>query len=302
MPLSVLFQSGTIEAMAAQLEADSVEHAAFNPVVALKPSGEAAPFFCIHPAGGNVLGFLHLARCFPDKHPFYAIQAKGIDGIEEPNQSIEDMAAYYLKAIKETQPEGPYHIGGYSLGGHIAFELARQLVNNGDSVNNLIILDVTGGPIQAEGWNTEIDSTEFLVYLISQVELHYEIPLDIGVNDLKPHSKEEQFDVLLNRMKDRKLLPVAATREQGMGLLKVYESNMRAMFQYDHSKYHGELTVMATNELIEKSQDEDSLGWGSYVSNPVRVLKLSGEHFSILKPPHVQQLAEKIGDLLRVKS
>ena len=297
IPLSLLFDAGTIEAMAVQL-LKIREETEFDPIVTLKSSGDGLPFFCIHPAGGNVLGLMHLARVFPEKHPFYGIQARGIEGTEEPFESIEEMASYYLAAIKKIQPDGPYHIGGYSLGAHIAFELGCQMRQNGETVGNLIILDVTGGKMELEGWHEDIDPTDFLVYLASQVEMHYEIPLGIVRKDLEHLPKNDQFEVLIYRMKQRGLLPESSTLAHGLGLLKVYESNMRAMLAYQPGVYDGPVTIFATDELRSKSAEDSSLGWCCQTTCSAIVYEIQGDHFSMLKPPHVQELAHKIESLL----
>src|SRR5207237_6398881 len=73
--------------------------------------------------------------------PVYGLQARGLDASEEPQNRVEDMAATYLEAVRAVQPEGPYAIAGYSLGGLIAFEMARTLAAQGDEVEWLGLID-----------------------------------------------------------------------------------------------------------------------------------------------------------------
>src|SRR6184192_2475708 len=103
--------------------------------------GQRQPFFCVHAAGGNVLEYRDLARLLGPDQPFYGLQAKGLDGKSEPHTTIKEMASYYIREMREVQPEGPYMIGGRSSGGTIAFEMACQLDAQGQKVALLALLD-----------------------------------------------------------------------------------------------------------------------------------------------------------------
>ena len=99
------------------------------------------PFFCVHAVGGNVLEYHDLARHLGSDQPFYGLQSRGLDGTQSPHTRIPEMAAHYVKEIREFQPRAPYLIGGRSLGGIIAFEMACQLRSQGQEVGLLALLD-----------------------------------------------------------------------------------------------------------------------------------------------------------------
>ena len=107
----------------------------------LQPRGTKRPFFCIHPLAGVVFPYYELAFALGKEQPFYGLQSLGIAGKERPLSTIEEMAARYIKAIKVVQPEGPYALGGWSLGALIAFEMVQQLQQTGQSVGLLVSLD-----------------------------------------------------------------------------------------------------------------------------------------------------------------
>ena len=140
LPLATLFQAPTISALAEVMRAESWP-AAWSSVVVIQGGGTRRPFFCIHAAGGNVLEYHNLARHLGPDQPFYGLQAKGLDGKEEPHTTICEMAAHYIKEMRDVQPEGPYFIGGRSSGGTIAFEIACQLKAAGEEVALLALLD-----------------------------------------------------------------------------------------------------------------------------------------------------------------
>jgi thioesterase domain-containing protein len=113
-------------------------------LVAIKPTGSRLPFFCIHSIGGNVLNYRGLAAALHREQPLYGVQAAGLDGVTEPLRSIEEMALAYHRAIQARQPEGPYLLGGGSLGGMIALEIAHQMQRSGDAVKLLVMFDTVG--------------------------------------------------------------------------------------------------------------------------------------------------------------
>ena len=95
----------------------------------------------VHGAGLNVLLFNTLAMNMSPDQPVYGLQAKGLNGVDEPLTKIEDIAAHYISAIIQQNPNGPYALAGYSFGGIIAFEMAKQLEAAGKVVKLLAMFD-----------------------------------------------------------------------------------------------------------------------------------------------------------------
>ena len=126
LPLSTLFRSPTIEKLANEL-GPARAAAEYPTLVCIQPSGTRPPFFCVHGGAGSTL-FLHrLSRQLGADYPFYGIEPEGLDGKKFQRLTVEEMATYYLAEIRKVQPNGPYYIGGYCLGGIIAFEMAQLL-------------------------------------------------------------------------------------------------------------------------------------------------------------------------------
>ncbi|NJR75191.1 MAG: hypothetical protein HC773_19260 [Scytonema sp. CRU_2_7] len=91
--------------------------------------------------GGNILCYYQLAHHLGIDQPFYGLQSLGLYGESQPYTRIEDMAAYYIEELRVVQPQGPYLLGGWSMGGIVAFEMATQLQKQGDKVALLALLD-----------------------------------------------------------------------------------------------------------------------------------------------------------------
>ncbi|AOX02682.1 hypothetical protein BJP34_27465 [Moorena producens PAL-8-15-08-1] len=139
LPLATLFQSPTIEQLASLL-GSSVNTQ--NPIlVGIKTSGNQPPLFCIHPVGGNLLCYAELARHLDQDYPVYGLQSLGLDGQQQPLTSVEEMASHYIQAIQQIQPQGSYHLIGWSFGGVIAYEMAQQLQTKNTSVALLTLID-----------------------------------------------------------------------------------------------------------------------------------------------------------------
>jgi thioesterase domain-containing protein len=135
----MIYRAPTIAALAALLERPAT--ARLPPLVMLKAGTEEPPVFIAHGLGGSIMEFFELLTRIRFKHPVHGMQAKGVDGADEPLERIEDMAQFYLDAIKELQPHGPYLLIGYSLGGLVTFEMAQRLTENGEKVALLAMLD-----------------------------------------------------------------------------------------------------------------------------------------------------------------
>ena len=139
MPPVMIYQAPTIAALAAELELPSASR--FPPLVLLKPGNNAPPIFIAHGLGGSVIDFYQLVKFIDSPQPVYGMQARGIDGVDEPFDRIEDLAQFYLNAIKEIQPHGPYYLVGYSLGGLVTLEMAQRLTQNGEQIAMLAMLE-----------------------------------------------------------------------------------------------------------------------------------------------------------------
>jgi surfactin family lipopeptide synthetase C len=168
LPLASLFEGPTVEQLAHILQ-QQAEESVLPLLVPIKPDGSKQPFFCVSGAGGNIVYFYHLARYLDSDRPFYAFQAKGLDGKSEPHTCVEEMAADYIAALQAVQPEGPYLLGGHSFGSWVAFEMGQQLQEQGHEVALLAVLD-TPGPGSYNLENIQFDEMERMVRVSELIE------------------------------------------------------------------------------------------------------------------------------------
>lgn len=153
LPLSTLFEAPTVRKLAALLT--PVEAAAPTPVatatlpkslVQMQVGESGPPLFLIHAEGGNVLGYRNIVKHLPAEQPVYALQAQGLTDGLEPRGTVEELATAYLQEIRSVQPEGPYYLGGWCLGGLVAYEMAQQLSRAGEEAALVAMIQVRTVP------------------------------------------------------------------------------------------------------------------------------------------------------------
>jgi oxalate---CoA ligase len=139
LPLTSIVRAPTPAAMAREIFSDI--GAGHWGAVPLQESGSRRPIFFVHPGDGDVLAYALLARKLGEDQPSYALRARGIDDGSAVQTTLAEMATDYVEEIRRIQPRGPYILGGFCLGGAVAFEMAGQLDAAGEQVAGLLLLD-----------------------------------------------------------------------------------------------------------------------------------------------------------------
>jgi len=135
VPAAAILGAETIAEVAGRIE----EGGRSESLVRVQPNGSQPPFFCVHPVMGGVMEFRDLAILLGSDQPFFAFQSIGRDGLSPPLSRVEQMASHYLAELRSVQPTGPYFLGGWSFGGLVAYEMARQLEQRGEKVAFLVL-------------------------------------------------------------------------------------------------------------------------------------------------------------------
>jgi len=288
-PLNTLFEVRTVRKLSERIRGGAKlerEHASgASPIVAIQPKGNHPPLFVISGLGGNVIKFHSLARHLGEDQPMYGLLPRGLDGNEPFHTRVEDMAAYYVRAIRDMQPEGPYRIVGYSFGGLVAFEVAQQLVAEHATVGLLGLFDTIE-------WNYMEDINR---------SLNPSQRLQIYKAKLGDALLSEQRLTSLQELIERKMVAVKARilRTWGHGSIEskgasIEEVNTFAAANYKPKVYSGMLTIFrSTTRRIEEGNDE-FLGWGGLAKQGVEVHHIASNHFNILQEPGVRILSEKL--------
>ncbi len=301
LPVATLFAGDTIEHLAHVLEKQGLGQRRAL-VVPIQTKGLRPPFYCVHSIGGTVNNFYHLSRCLGSDYPFYGFQAARLHE-EIENASIEQTASRYIDELRQVQPAGPYLLGGYSFGGFVAFEMARQLCAQGESVPFLALLD-TYSPSFASKLPRPSDSADLLVQLAWVTARKKGLFLRLSAEELRRLELDEQLTFFLEEMSKAGLASLEIDHESLHRFLKGYELRQKAAWNYLPQPYSGRVTLFRCAEqdqmMLQRleaagldAQDE-CYGWREISSEPVEVHVIPGHHDRMCNEPYVQVLAERL--------
>ena len=290
LPIAALFQSPTIESLARRLTDDNWAPA-WRSLVPLQPQGGKPPLFFVHGWGGDVYGFLELAKLLPSDQPCYGIQAVGLDGRSARHTQVEEMAAYYIKEIVSFQPHGPIYLAGFSMGGIIAFEIARQLHRKGRRVAMLALIDTypTG----------QIPWFFYGLLLIPRLQFHIRRWCQLPVREQLNYwqGRWKMFKVLLNRNRAKPspittVLEPAVEKPEIPGFHDYYHAVASA---YQLRPYSGSADAFVS----EKAKPEWRWYWRYLAREGVSFHPVTGDHMQVMfSPDHRAKLAHTLTAVL----
>ncbi len=318
LPLSALFQYGTVEQLANLLRQGTtqVTLTTSSAVVPMQTAGNQPPFFCVPGAGGYVIYLYQLARALGTDQPFYGLQAAGLEGDGAPHRSVEEMATYYVEAIQRVQPTGPYYLGGHSLGGWVAFEMAQQLQRQGQRVALVAIIDTPAPDLAVFDDYATREEARWIAELAYRIKHLLAPTLAVTYADLQPLSHDEQLRYLQAQLTAVDLFPAEAGLAQLERLLAVFKAHSQIAYQIPAAAMPTPLLLLRTqadaqahdpdadtaNQVargteggfieVQEAGDDEHWGWAAY--GPTTVHYLPGDHLSILREPHVHELAASL--------
>ncbi|HEY2988056.1 MAG TPA: amino acid adenylation domain-containing protein [Candidatus Binatia bacterium] len=299
IPPSVLIEENTIEKLARAIHRLDIEPRDTT-VVAVQPKGNLPPLFLAAGIGGLVLGQSYLARRLGNDQPLYGLQARGVRDSESPCASIKEMAAYYIEAVQAVQPRGPYYIGGYSFGGVVAFEMARQLDAKGEPVGILAIFDTVAPGVR--GFSL-VDFMRNLPYWLRDFVVR-RTPAAVLARifaEVKKISKTGVNMALSRLIAEPSIEPLKIDIAENVEMpsqlperyRKLIEAHYNALLNYAPQKYAGRVTLFRTQAqpLFQAYADN---GWRRLAMGGVDVYQVEGDHLNFLDEPYVQTLAKQI--------
>jgi amino acid adenylation domain-containing protein len=295
IPLSILFQGPTVEQLAVTLRQRG-EKISEQSLVNIQPEGARPPLFLVHSASGNAMSYVALARRLGREQPVYGLQSKGLDPDRKPTARVEDMASEYLAELLAVQPDGPYHLAGWSMGGVIAFEMARQLTAQGKSVAPVVIIDSTiqTGRVKKNGWDD--------VSLLLALAQHHGLFLDDGdhaFEDLRSLSLDEQIEFLLAKAAGYSQFPLNVGLPQLRHLFELFKVNVYASEHYRPPKSEQQIILLQAADAPPRHAATVLKRWEK-VAEVVEAQRLPGDHYNLLTEPNVTLLAEHVKTYLSV--
>jgi amino acid adenylation domain-containing protein len=292
LPLAGLLKHPTIKKFAAYMDRESFT---WDSLVPLKTQGTKPPLYIIHGANHQVLIFDALAKYLDKDQPVYGLQSRGLDGYTEPHDSIDDMAADYIEEIVASNPDGPYALAGFSYGGIVAYEMARQLKAQGKEVTILAQFDTYIYPAYyfKSALKKKILSITYLlgkmVYLLFNMfssKKNFIRRTDLLKLKLKgwylrfKHGKEKQYE------------------EQFNVSSKMYENHNIATSRYTITPQDIVVDLFRADEEVNFVHDHKFLGWSKMAGKGIRKHMVHGNHVDMFEKPHVKNFADKLQHVL----
>ncbi|GLV53935.1 hypothetical protein KDH_07860 [Dictyobacter sp. S3.2.2.5] len=309
LALSTLFKHPTLAAFARILRRDVPEEAP-SIVVPLQTQGDRLPFFCVHPSGGTVFRYQAFAHALGNAQPFYGLQAPEGD---QGSLSLEAMAAQYVGAIREVQPSGPYQIGGWSLGGVVAFEIAQQLTRLGEHVALLALIDSSVPPSMLTEQPLPAAATSSINDQVVADVLREEGVLSLSAEDLARYEPGIQLEHAWNQARQANRIPADTGFEQFRRLAYINCRNLLAVKYYRPEVYPGGITFFRSSEVLEWSKGRLNTegaasplaltgGWERLSQREIIAHIVPGPHSEMVDEPYVQELARLLSSLLSTQS
>lgn len=279
LPIAALFEHATIEQLAGLIDTDEPE-VKWTSLVPIKPTGSKTPVYMIHGSGLNAFMFHPMMKHFDADRPLYGIQAVGLDGTDQHIHSIEDIAARYIRELKQQNPSGPYIFVGYSLGGMIGLEMARQLKAEGKEVTLLGMIDTYVDNVKLFDTKSARLKKKLLRQLpklgfIFKSLLRY--PKDTIVYQLK--SLKVRMEKLLGR--EEKLISSEQDYQN-----KIYEQYDKAYLNYKLRPYSDPVYLFKVKKRLYYLDDTRYMGWKPFAPAGIRQYRVPGDHKTFILPPN----------------
>lgn len=291
LPLAVLFENSTISKLAKKIELNEEEK--LGALVPIKPTGSKAPIYLVHGAGLNILLFKFISGYLDEEQPVYGLQAAGLSKPSPLLYTIEEIAALYISEMIESDPDGPYCLTGYSSGGFIAFEMARQLLAMGREVKFVGIVDCYAGnndkfastrSVLARKIKRQFKKFPFVIksfikypYETFSYQLNY---IRYKLNYLKPNSFDGVNEHISQNEKD------------------IYKSYNIAHRNYVLVPSDLKVSLFSVNKRLYYIDDPVYLGWKKFAKKGVEIMNIPGDHITMLAHPNDKEFARILQEAL----
>ena len=306
LPVAILFRAPTVRQLAEHLSAEHLsDEGASRPspsIVAVQTGGARLPFFCMPPGGEYNLYYRDLAIHLGDDQPFYSLDQETLD--QGNFQTVEETAAFCLREIRTVQPRGPYCLGGLCWGGILAFEMARQLESEGETVSLVALMDAPTPD--------HFKQRQKLLKKAGSMRLFWKrvgarVDLELGnLRMLPPRQRLAYLRTRVGRVvrriglsakyKYRAIRMMFSPRLSD--LRREAQLSLQRFFVYRPQAYHGRLTLFRAAKQPEGRDYDPTLGWGELAKGGLEIHEIPGHHASIASGPRAVYLAEKLRESL----
>lgn len=290
-PLNTLFQAPTIQQLAQVIRRSPTPQSALIP---LRSTGSKLPYFFVAPAGASALSLQEFVSHLDRERPIYILQDPALEAAATPYHSVEELAAFYLQAIRQYQRSGTYLIGGACFGGIVAYEMACQLAREKQAVS-LVLVEAF--------WPEDVrERPNSVFYLLQYITYHLNVLSMLeGTQKLKHILKKFRWN--LNRIYDR----LAKQKTKNLSLtgriFYAIDRSRQLRLKYRTPIFPGRIHFIVPDKKThwftsDSDREELMAAWSEFARGGVEIRSFWGHHELMFQDPFVRDLAEKLQDTL----
>lgn len=293
LPLSTLVTANTISSLAAIIR-DGAESETPSIVEVQLGDGTKPPIFLMHAEGGHVLMYRDLALGLGPEWTLYGIQSRGLDGATQPSDSVEEMAARYLSEVRQVQPEGPYYLGGWCLGGTIGYEMTKLLEAEGEKVAWLGMIQTR----HTEYWASR-DEAMALRRLTWRTADRLAAETE-NLSELRGKAKFRLVSEKARRVVMRSWARVDVDGPRHSYVTELAASNacdaahLKAYWAYEPEPYDGKVTILYSSNQPRGVEPDPTLGWAPLLRGEVDLYEVPGHHGNVIHGERIPIVADII--------
>ena len=299
IPMAVLIQAPTLRLLGGVIDRET--HPGTEPlaggrsiVIPVKAAGHLAPLFCIHGGDGGVFFYQDLGRHLPSDRPLLAIESPALAMMGEVRPvPVEETAAAYVAEIRQHQPSGPYHLAGYSYGGLLVYEIARQLLSQGESIAFAGLFDTVNPAVRIREYS-----------LIERMDVFWESQKHSGWLDKVGRILDRTRAGIATHLRVKN--EIRSARSAGLTephselrMLQVREAHWKSMKDFKPLPLACHVTLFKSHATDDKFEIPADYGWTAIVGS-LEIVEVPGQHLTMFSHRHVGILAREVGSRLRV--
>ncbi|RZA00367.1 MAG: non-ribosomal peptide synthetase [Sphingobacteriaceae bacterium] len=287
LPLAIFFNNSTVEKLAAQLAGNKAAES-WDTVVPIKTSGTKPPLFLVHGSGLNLLLFKSISENFDEDHPMYGVQAIGLTKPAEIPETVEAIAAHHIAEILNIDPVGPYCIAGYSYGGFIGYEIAKQLIRSGKRVKFL-------GMIDTNAWAAMPPDGKAERLIKKVIRQFHKAPFLINSFIKYPKDAFAYQQYIIKR----RFLKNTMSQNEVVEKYTLYENEIRGNYDrvidsYRIKPFNIQVSLFRVEKRLYFIDDTKYLGWDKLALKGVKIYTVPGDHKTFRQPPNDKLFADII--------
>nr|WP_238072229.1 non-ribosomal peptide synthetase [Rhodococcus zopfii] len=282
VPLQLLFRDSTVEGLAGLIAgaAELIGTHAIGPMLPLREHGSGTPLICVHPIVGLSWCYTGLARRVDTDIRVYGLQTPAVSEDDFAPGSLEALAERYIDELRKVQPEGPYRLLGWSLGGVIAHAMAVQLQRSGAQVELLVMLDSFTGTDAASGEVSEVSMSEVLAGF-----------------DLDPEVIGDDTAGIVAALSSLTGCSPERTEQVVTSLFDAAERNSGLMARYEPERFDGDVVYFTAAE-DDPTRTRGAAGWRDAVTGVVRNHPVPSTHWGMTSPEALESIVPILNKVL----